>query len=99
MKNGQPKHNRKRNGSPPEVSEGGQWDPQVYDIGLRAFERDLPELMKTHARQWVVYHGERRIGPAKRFQKLDRVCEKDGIPIGERVYRMIEPDHTFDVTF
>jgi len=26
-----------------------------------AFRRDLPDLLKTHYRQWVAYHGEDRI--------------------------------------
>lgn len=104
MKNGKAKSNRKsriykRNGAPKRRVSKATWDPKMYDLGLRAFERDLPELMKTHHRQWVVYHGERRIGPATTFQQLDRICKEDAIPIGERVYRMIEPDHTFDVTF
>src|SRR4051794_11307481 len=97
MKNGKAKSNRKTsnhkaNGAPKKHVRKASWDPKMYDVGLKAFERDLPELMKTHHRQWVVYHGERRIGPFKKLERLDQVCKDLDIPIGERVYRVVEPD-------
>ncbi len=92
MNNGKPKNNRKKNRTPRVERDTGQWDPEIYDVGLRAFERDLPELMKSHPRQWVVYHGERRIGPFKKLEQLDRACEAEGIHVWERVCRVVEPD-------
>ena len=32
---------------------------------IDAFRRDLPELLKTHYRKWVAYHGDERIGFGK----------------------------------
>jgi hypothetical protein len=74
------------------------WDPTMYDRGLQAFERDLPELMKTHHRQWVIYHGERRFGPSESYEVLDLDCQNEGVVLGERVCRVIEPDVILDVT-
>ena len=97
MKNGKPKNIRNKKRPPRPDRNGGGWDPKMYDIGLRAFERDLPELMKTHHRQWVVYHGERRIGPFKRLERLNKECEKLNLPIGEQICRVVEPDFIEDV--
>jgi hypothetical protein len=74
------------------------FDRTMYDRGVAAFERELPELMKTHHRQFVVYHGERRIGPFKTLRRLNAECRKQHIPLGERVCRVVEPDTTFDVS-
>jgi hypothetical protein len=66
------------------------YDPSVYDRGLAAFERDLPELIKTHYRQWVIYHGERRFGPSKSLEKLEAVCRRERIRLIDCVRRAID---------
>ncbi len=66
------------------------YDPSMYDRGLAAFERDLPELMKTYYRQWVIYYGERRFGPAETFQELEIACQRERIPLNEVVCRPIK---------
>lgn len=73
------------------------YDPTLYDIGLRAFERDLPELMKLFAGQWVIYHGERRFGPSKSYQELDQACQREGVRLGERVCRNIKPEFRLEL--
>ncbi len=64
--------------------------PSIYERGLAAFERDLPELMKTHYRQWVIYHGERRFGPAKDPDELEAVCRREGFRLIDCVCRAIK---------
>jgi hypothetical protein len=70
----------------------------IYATGLAAFAKDLPELMEHYPRQFVVYHGDRRIGPAKEFKELDAICETERIPLSERVFRVVEPDETLHVS-
>jgi hypothetical protein len=86
--------------STPNVALPPGYDRSMYDRGVAAFERELPELMKTHHRQWVIYHGDRRFGPAKSLKKLEKVCKKERIPVLERVCRIVEPDLAFeDIAF
>jgi hypothetical protein len=81
----------------PHVEAPPTFDRVMYDRGVAAFERELPELMKTHHRQFVFYHGERRIGPFKTLRKLNAECRKQRIPLIEGVCRVIEPDLSFEV--
>jgi hypothetical protein len=83
----------------PVVVRPAGYDPSVYERGLVAFERDLPELLKTHFGQWVIYHGDHRFGPAETFQELDSACQQKRIPIGEQVVRMIEPEVEPEMSF
>ena len=63
------------------------WQPPLADIpeGVRrsqaAFLRDLPELLKDESLrgQWVVYHGDERIGIAPNDEPLIRECSRRGL--------------------
>ena len=57
-----------------------------------AFRRDLPELMKTHYRQWVAYHGDERIGFGRTETELYEECFRRGLKDDEFVARSIEPE-------
>jgi hypothetical protein len=59
-----------------------------------AFQRDLPELLKTKGRfrQWVAYHGDRRVGFAKTKTELYQACLRQGLRRAEFVVRSIEPE-------
>lgn len=57
-----------------------------------AFRRDLPELLKTHYRQWVAYHGEDRIGYGGTQFELYDECHRRGLRDDEFVVRSIEPE-------
>jgi hypothetical protein len=83
----------------PIVVRSSGYDRSMYERGLVAFDRDLPELLKTHYGQWVIYHGDDRFGPAETFQELDSVCQAQRIPIGEQVVRMIEPEVEPELSF
>ena len=81
----------------PNVALPPGYDRTMYDRGVAAFERELPDLMKTHHRQWVIYHGDRRFGPSKSLRKLNAICKRAQIPVLERVCRVVRPD-TFSET-
>jgi hypothetical protein len=59
----------------------------------RAFWRDLPELLKGRRNRglWVAYHGDERIGIARRPKDLIRECDRRGIADGEYHLDVIEP--------
>jgi hypothetical protein len=59
-----------------------------------AFRRDLPELlrMKSRNRQWVAYHGDKRIGFGRTKTELYQQCLRAGLRRGEFVVRAIEPE-------
>ncbi len=56
--------------------------PPMIQKAMERHRRDLPELMKRHADQWVAYHGEERLefGRSKRalyHKYLDRGLKPD----------------------
>ena len=57
-----------------------------------AFRRDLPDLLKTHYRQWVAYHGEDRIRFGRTQFELYEECYRRGLHDDEFVVRSIEPE-------
>ena len=64
----------------------------IIERSQAAFRRDLPELMKSHYRQWVAYHGEQQIGLARSSFDLYDACSRRGLKCGEFVVRSIEPE-------
>jgi hypothetical protein len=76
-------------------TDSATWTFEVAPIiaqSQAAFRRDLPELMKTHYRQWVAYHGDERIGFARNSFDLYEACFGRGLKRGEFVVRSIEPE-------
>jgi len=73
--------------TPPEREAMERWlnvpvNPKIAE-GQRAFLRDLPELVNSHYRQWVAYHGSRRRGFHKSKTALYIEWVKAGIPRDE----------------
>jgi hypothetical protein len=68
--------------------------PPLIERSQEAFRRDLPDLlkMKGRSRQWVAYHGDRRIGFAPTKTELYQECLRQGFQRGEFVVRSIEPE-------
>ena len=58
----------------------------------RAFQTELPELLKTHPRQWVAYRGADRIGFGPTKTQLTRECIQRRVPYEELFVRMVQPD-------
>jgi hypothetical protein len=71
--------------------------PPMIERSLAAFRRDLPELMKTHYRKWVAYHGDERIGFGKSQTELYQQCFRRGLTEEEFVVRNIEPQEPEEV--
>lgn len=60
--------------------------PEILPATRRALDahrRDLPELMKTHYRQWVAYQGDRRLGFGRSQLQLIQKYLREGIPEDE----------------
>lgn len=70
----------------------------TYPVGLMiersqaAFRRELPELMKTRAREWVAYHGDQCLGFGRTQFELYDLCFRRGLHDDEFVVRSIEPE-------
>jgi hypothetical protein len=62
------------------------------EVSARAFARDLPDLLQSHAGQWVAYaNGERR-GFAARQTPLYVALVEQGYAEDEIVVRFVAPD-------
>jgi hypothetical protein len=59
---------------------------------LDAFRRDLPQLLQTHYRQWVAYHGDTRIGFARNGSKLYDTCLRRGLKRDEFLVCFVAPE-------
>jgi hypothetical protein len=57
---------------------------------LRAFQRDLPKLLEERPWQWVLYHGDERIGFAKTSEELYEEIRRRGFGRRDCVIRSIE---------
>jgi hypothetical protein len=77
----------KPDGPAPEVT-----IPPMYTLALQSFERDLPEMLKTHYRKWVAYHGDKRIGFGRSETKLYQQCLDMGICEDEFLVLSVEPE-------
>lgn len=66
--------------------------PPMIQKALDKHRRDLPELMKTHAYQWVAYHGEQRLEFGRSKRKLYHKYLARGLSIDELVVFGVEPE-------
>jgi hypothetical protein len=66
--------------------------PPLIQRAQAAFRRDLPELMKTHYRQVVAYHGDRRLGFGRSTFPLLQEWSQRGLPEDEIVLFRVEPE-------
>ena len=74
--------------------------PTIIQEGTAAFLQELPALMSDHPKQWVAYHGSKRVGFGLSDYQLLRECVAQGLPDDELVIRRIQPDiPTIQVTW
>ena len=74
--------------------------PTIIQEGTAAFLQELPTLMCDHPKQWVAYHGSKRVGFGLSDYQLLRECVAQGLPEDELVIRRIQPDiPTIQVTW
>jgi len=64
----------------------------IREQAHRKFRADLPKLLKTHPRQWVAYHGTKRLGFGTSKTELTQECIQRGVPYEELLVRMVQPD-------
>jgi hypothetical protein len=68
--------------------------PPAIREAQKAFQRDLPQLLRERPGQWVAYHGDKPIGFAATKTALCQECEGRGYE--EYLVRCIEPYPDFD---
>ena len=61
-----------------------------------AFRRHLPELLKTHYRQWVANHGEDP-SSSDAWNSLYDECDRRGWHDDEFVVRSVEPEMPYEI--
>jgi hypothetical protein len=76
---------------PPEREPPAGIDPQMLR-SMRAFWRDLPELLarRSRSRRFVAYHGDDRIGFGRTQTGLYRECFRRGLRRGEFYVGLLE---------
>jgi hypothetical protein len=69
-------------------------DPRdlLGEQAMRAFWRDLPQLLQERYRQWVAYHGDRQIGFARTQFELGQECVRQGYDLDEILLRSVEEE-------
>lgn len=71
--------------------------PPMIQRSLAAYRRDLEELLATHYRQWVAYHGDVRIGIAHTQTELVEACLRRGLRRDEFLVCGIQPESDADL--
>jgi hypothetical protein len=74
-------------------------DAPVLPVIVRsqiAFYRDLPELLRTNDRQWVAYHGDKRIGFGRTETELYNRCLRLGLDPNEFVTLLVHEAALYD---
>jgi hypothetical protein len=66
--------------------------PTMIQKALEKHRRDLPELMKKHADQWVAYRGEERLEFGRSKRKLYHKYLDRGLSLDELVVLAVEPE-------
>ena len=59
---------------------------------LDRHRRDLPELLKTHPKQWVAYHGDQRLEFGRTKHKLYWKYRDRGLSREELIVLAVEPE-------
>jgi CheY-like chemotaxis protein len=65
--------------------------PPMLERSNKAFERALDDLLKTHYRQWVAYHGDEQVGFGRSQTALFDQCLRRGFKEDQFVVRSVEP--------
>ncbi len=68
--------------------------PPLIQKALDKHRRDLPELMKKHADQWVAYHGDERLELGRSKRNLYHKYLDRGLSLDELIVLAVEPELT-----
>jgi len=66
--------------------------PPMIQKALDRHRRDLPELMKRHADEWVAYRGEERLEFGRSQRALYHKYLDCGLSLGELIVLGVEPE-------
>jgi hypothetical protein len=66
--------------------------PPMIQKALDKHRRDLPELMKKHAEQWVAYRGDERLEFGRSKRRLYQKHLARGLSLDELVVLGVEPE-------
>lgn len=66
--------------------------PPMIQKAMEKHRRDLPELMKRHADQWVAYRGEERLEFGRSKRALYRKYLDCGLNLDELIVLGVEPE-------
>ena len=77
---------------PPQEGDEGLRLAELGKNALLAFWQDLPQLLQERPRQWVAYHGGRRLGFGRTRTELWQECLRQGFRPDEFMIRSIEPE-------
>ncbi len=64
----------------------------MVQTSIDAFRRDLPELLETHRRQWVAYHGDERLGFGETETELYQRAFRRGLTRNDFIVGFVAPD-------
>lgn len=71
----------------------------VFASALDRFARELPRLLQSHYREWVIYHGKRRLGVYSNPEEAYRRAEQLQMNSAEcLVEYIVEPPDVIDRT-
>jgi hypothetical protein len=69
----------------------------VFAPALDRFARELPRLLRSHYREWVIYHGKRRLGVfSSRAEAFGRAEQLHISPAECLVEYIVEPPDLMD---
>lgn len=71
---------------------------ELISVAAKAFQEQLPTLLRKHSGEWVAFHGGELIDVLKDAKSLYKSVQSKKIPIEEVLIRNIEPgDQNADV--
>jgi hypothetical protein len=73
----------------PTLVPGQQGRSSPVDPSISAFDRDLPNLLRTHHEQWVAYHSGNRVGFGRSQTELFNRCLQRGLKTEEFIVRFV----------
>jgi hypothetical protein len=78
------------------VDNGDDPIPPMLDRSLKAFRRDLPQLLKSHCGQWVAHRGDEIVGFGRTERELYKRCFGLGLKDDEFLVSRVSPEITDD---
>jgi hypothetical protein len=66
---------------------------RLRELARKQFDHDLPQLLRDHFGDWVLYHGDRQVALARHTGELYETCRQQRLPLEEvMLFEIIAPD-------